>query len=111
MLSRRIFSNTTAAIADQLITKIGTTLAFVVLVRILPANDIATLGIATSYMVVVSYLDVGLIRILLQGLRAARGIARPARSPHHGVLRVLGPADGGHRGRSPRSCSGWCSSR
>ena len=66
MLSRRIFSNTTAAIADQLITKIGTTLAFVVLVRILPANDIATLGIATSYMVVVAYLDVGLIRILLR---------------------------------------------
>ncbi len=66
MLSRRIFSNTTAAIADQLITKIGTTLSFVVLVRILPMGDIATLGIATSYMVVVSYLDVGLIRILLR---------------------------------------------
>jgi O-antigen/teichoic acid export membrane protein len=66
MLSRRIFSNTTAAIADQLITKIGTTLAFVVLVRILAPIDIATLGIATSYMVVVAYLDVGLIRILLR---------------------------------------------
>jgi len=66
VLSRRIFSNTTAAIADQLITKIGTTLAFVVLVRILPTSDIATLGIATSYMVVVAYLDVGLIRILLR---------------------------------------------
>ena len=66
MLSRRIFSNTTAAIADQLIGKIGTTLAFVVLVRILPTGDIATLGIATSYMVVVAYLDVGLIRILLR---------------------------------------------
>jgi O-antigen/teichoic acid export membrane protein len=66
VLSRRIFSNTTAAIADQLITKIGTTLAFVVLVRILPTDDIATLGIATSYMVVVMYLDVGLIRILLR---------------------------------------------
>ncbi|HEV7716472.1 MAG TPA: polysaccharide biosynthesis C-terminal domain-containing protein [Steroidobacteraceae bacterium] len=66
MLSRRIFSNTTAAIADQLIGKIGTTLAFVVLVRILPVGDIATLGIATSYMVLVAYLDVGLIRILLR---------------------------------------------
>jgi hypothetical protein len=66
VLSRRIFSNTTAAIADQLIGKIGTTLAFVVLVRILPVGDIATLGIATSYMVIVAYLDVGLIRILLR---------------------------------------------
>ncbi len=66
MLSRRIFSNTTAAIADQLITKLGTTLVFVVLVRILPAEDIATIGIATSYIVVVQYLDVGLIRILLR---------------------------------------------
>ena len=66
MLSRRIFSNTTAAIADQLITKVGTTLAFVVLVRILAPADIAALGIATSYMVVVAYLDVGLIRILLR---------------------------------------------
>ena len=66
MLSRRIFSNTTAAIADQLITKVGTTLAFVVLVRLLAPVDIATLGIATSYMVVVQYLDVGLIRILLR---------------------------------------------
>jgi O-antigen/teichoic acid export membrane protein len=66
VLSRRIFSNTTAAIADQLIGKIGTTLAFVVLVRILPVGEIATLGIATSYMVIVQYLDVGLIRILLR---------------------------------------------
>lgn len=66
MLSRRIFSNTTAAIADQLITKVGTTLAFVVLVRILAPADIAALGIATSYMVIVAYLDVGLIRILLR---------------------------------------------
>jgi O-antigen/teichoic acid export membrane protein len=66
MLSRKIFSNTTAAIADQLITKVGTTLAFVVLVRILGPADIAALGIATSYMVLVAYLDVGLIRILLR---------------------------------------------
>jgi O-antigen/teichoic acid export membrane protein len=66
MLSRRIFSNTTFAIADQLVTKVGTTLAFVVLVRLLAPADIAALGIATSYMVVVAYLDVGLIRILLR---------------------------------------------
>jgi O-antigen/teichoic acid export membrane protein len=66
MLSRKILSNTTAAIADQLITKVGTTIAFVVLVRILGPADIAALGIATSYMVVVAYLDVGLIRILLR---------------------------------------------
>lgn len=66
MLSRKILSNTTAAIADQLITKMGTTIAFVVLVRILAPADIAALGIATSYMVVVAYLDVGLIRILLR---------------------------------------------
>jgi O-antigen/teichoic acid export membrane protein len=75
MLSRKILSNTTAAIADQLITKVGTTLAFVVLVRILAPVDIATLGIATSYMVVVAYLDVGLIRILL------RDYAKIAHSP------------------------------
>ena len=81
MLSRRIFSNTTAAIADQFIGKIGTTLAFVVLVRILPSGDIATLGIATSYMVVIAYLDVGLIRILLRDYARMAG-SRELRDRH-----------------------------
>ena len=81
MLSRKIFSNTTAAIADQLITKVGTTLAFVVLVRILAPADIAALGIATSYMVLVQYLDVGLIRILLRDY-AKMAASRELRDRH-----------------------------
>ena len=81
MLSRKILSNTTAAIADQLITKVGTTIAFVVLVRILGPADIAALGIATSYMVVVAYLDVGLIRILLRDYARMAG-QRDLRDTH-----------------------------
>ncbi|HTU56950.1 MAG TPA: hypothetical protein VMF89_00930, partial [Polyangiales bacterium] len=59
----------------------GTTLAFVVLVRILAPVDIATLGIATSYMVVVQYLDVGLIRILLRDYAKMAG-SREMRDRH-----------------------------
>jgi O-antigen/teichoic acid export membrane protein len=81
VLSRRILTNTTAAIADQLITKVGTTLAFVVLVRLLAPADIAALGIATSYMVVVQYLDVGLIRILLRDY-AKMAASREMRDRH-----------------------------
>jgi O-antigen/teichoic acid export membrane protein len=66
VLSHKLFSNTAFAVVDQLIGKIGTTLAFIVLVRVLPEHDIATVGIATSYLVLVAYLDVGLIRILLR---------------------------------------------
>lgn len=66
MLSHKLFSNTVYAVFDQLIGKVGTTLAFIVLVRVLPESNIAAVGIATSYLVLVAYLDVGLIRILLR---------------------------------------------
>lgn len=66
MLGRKLLSNTVFAVVDQLISKIGTTLAFIVLVRLLPQSDIASVGVATSYLVLIAYLDVGLIRILLR---------------------------------------------
>jgi O-antigen/teichoic acid export membrane protein len=66
VLSHKLFSNTAYAVFDQLIAKVGTTLVFIVLVRVLPEDNIATVGIATSYLVLVGYLDVGAIRILLR---------------------------------------------
>lgn len=64
--ARKVFSNTLFSIADVLILKIGTTLAFIVLVRLLSAEAIATVGIATGYLLFISYLDVAPIRILLR---------------------------------------------
>jgi len=64
--ARKVFSNTLFSIADVLILKIGTTLAFIVLVRLLSAEAIAAVGIATGYLLFISYLDVAPIRILLR---------------------------------------------
>lgn len=63
---RKIINNTSYALLDLLLTKIGTTVAFVLLVRLLPETDIAALGIATGYLVFVAYLEVGPIRVLLR---------------------------------------------
>lgn len=80
MLGRTIFSNTVFAGVDQLISKIGTTLAVIALVRLLPQSDIATIGVATSYLVLIAYLDVGFIRILLRDYTQILQIA-DARQP------------------------------
>jgi hypothetical protein len=80
VLGRTIFSNTVFAGVDQLISKIGTTLAVIALVRLLPQSDIATIGVATSYLVLIAYLDVGFIRILLRDYTQILQIA-DARQP------------------------------
>src|SRR4030067_2280261 len=62
----KIVKNTFFALVDLFLTKIGSTFAFILLVRFLPGRDIATIGIAIGYLVLVFYLDVGPIRILLR---------------------------------------------
>lgn len=64
--ARKIVNNTSFALLDLLLTKVGTTIAFVLLVRLLPETDIAALGIATGYLVFAAYLEVGPIRVLLR---------------------------------------------
>jgi hypothetical protein len=64
LFSRKVFSNTSLAILDQVIYRLGTVAGFVLLVRLLPESAIAAVGIATGYLVLVKYLDIGLIRIL-----------------------------------------------
>ncbi len=64
--SKKIFSNTTFAIFDQISYKIGTTVGFILLVRLLTSTDIAAVGIASGYMILIGYLDNGLVRVLLR---------------------------------------------
>lgn len=64
--SKKIFSNTTFAIFDQIAYKIGTVVAFIILVRLLQAESIAVIGIASGYMIVIGYLDISLVRVLLR---------------------------------------------
>jgi O-antigen/teichoic acid export membrane protein len=64
--AKKIFNNTTFAIFDQISYKIGTTVAFILLVRLLSDSAIAAIGIASGYMIAIGYLDLGLVRILLR---------------------------------------------
>lgn len=64
--SKKIFSNTTFLIFDQIAYKIGTVVAFIVLVRLLAAESIAVIGIASGYLIVIGYLDISLVRVLLR---------------------------------------------
>ncbi|MFH1278824.1 MAG: hypothetical protein ABIK65_10650 [Candidatus Eisenbacteria bacterium] len=65
-LGRRLFSNTAFALADRIGNKAATTIAFVLLVRLLPPQEIAVIGIATGYLALAAYLEVGPIRVLLR---------------------------------------------
>lgn len=51
---------------DLVISKVGTTAVFIILVRLLAAEDIAAIGIATGYLVFITFLDVQPIRVLLR---------------------------------------------
>jgi O-antigen/teichoic acid export membrane protein len=62
----RVASNTTFAMLDMIVSKVGTTAVFVLLVRLLSAEDVAAIGIATGYLVFISFLDVAPIRALLR---------------------------------------------
>lgn len=65
-VGQRIATGAILAVFDQVATKIGTTLIFVILVRMLPEAQIATLAVASGYLVLVSYFDTNLVRILLR---------------------------------------------
>ena len=63
---RKVITNTTFALADLLLAKISTTVAFILLVRLLHQSDIALIGIGMGYIVLIAYLDIGPIRVLLR---------------------------------------------
>lgn len=65
-LGRRLSRNTGFALLDRIGNKAATTIAFVLLVRLLPAGEIAVVGIATGYLALAAYLEVGPIRVLLR---------------------------------------------
>ena len=65
-LSQKIINNTTYALVDLILTKLGTTVVFIFLVRLLPEKDIASIGISMGYIVLLAYFDVGPIRVLLR---------------------------------------------
>lgn len=65
-LRRRIAGNTLASVIELLFTKVSNVVVFALLVRLLPENAIAAIGVATGYMVIVSYLDVAPVRVLLR---------------------------------------------
>jgi O-antigen/teichoic acid export membrane protein len=65
-LAKRILSNISFSLLDQVLFKTGTTLAFVLLVRLLPASGITAVGVGMGYLVFIAYLDIGLNQILLR---------------------------------------------
>ena len=75
-LAGKVFSNTFFSIVDVLLLKASTVLAFVLLVRLLPNEDIAAIGIATGYLIFIQHLDVGPIRVLLRDYAKIAGDQR-----------------------------------
>jgi O-antigen/teichoic acid export membrane protein len=65
-LGRRILTNTTFAFLDTTIIKVSTVAVFVLLARMLDKADVASIGVATGYLVLISYLDVAPIRVMLR---------------------------------------------
>lgn len=63
---KKILSNTVFSLLDLILTKSSTVLIFVLLVRLLPEQDIAAIGICTGYLVFIAYLEVGASRVLLR---------------------------------------------
>jgi O-antigen/teichoic acid export membrane protein len=62
--AKKIFQNTAFALIDTLFMKITTTIVFILLVRLLPKEDIAKIGVATGYVVLLTYFNIGAIRVL-----------------------------------------------
>jgi O-antigen/teichoic acid export membrane protein len=74
-LVRSVFRNTVAGLADLFLFKLGTTLVFILLVRLLEQEQIGILGIASGYLLLLGFLDVRPIQVLL------RDYPRIARDP------------------------------
>lgn len=64
--AKKVAGNTAFSIADVLLTKCVTIIAFVLLVRLLPNEAIGAIGVATGYVVLITYLDIQPIRVLLR---------------------------------------------
>jgi O-antigen/teichoic acid export membrane protein len=65
-LARRLVSNTGAAIADLVLSKLAQVLVFALIVRLLEVEAVAAVGVAAGYLVFIAWLDVGPIRVLLR---------------------------------------------
>jgi O-antigen/teichoic acid export membrane protein len=65
-LRRRIAGNTVAGVLELFFAKLSNVIVFVALVRLLPEQAIAMIGVATGYLVIVSYLEVAPVRVLLR---------------------------------------------
>jgi len=63
---RSVFRNTTSALADLFLVKLGTTLSFILLVRLLAKEEIGAIGVANAYLVLLQFLDVKPIMVLLR---------------------------------------------
>lgn len=63
---RSVIRNTAAGFADLFLVKLGTTLAFILLVRLLTEEDIGALGVASGYLVLLLFLDVKPAVVLLR---------------------------------------------
>lgn len=63
---RSVFRNTTSALADLFLAKLGTTLSFILLVRLLAKDEIGVIGVANAYLVLIQFLDVKPIVVLLR---------------------------------------------
>lgn len=65
-LGHRVLGNAVFALLDNVLVKLSTTIAFVILVRLLSDADVAAIGIASGYLILLMYLDVSPIRVLLR---------------------------------------------
>ncbi|MDJ0615334.1 MAG: hypothetical protein QNJ63_01090 [Calothrix sp. MO_192.B10] len=65
-LGKRVLSNTVLSLLDIILTKLGTVIVFILLVRLLPEQEIAAIGIGSGYLVFIAYLEIGAPRILLR---------------------------------------------
>jgi O-antigen/teichoic acid export membrane protein len=65
-LAQKIISNSGFGLLDQILYKAGTTVAFILLVRLLPPHSVIAVGVAMGYLVFIAYLEIGLTRILLR---------------------------------------------
>lgn len=63
---RTVFRNTTSALADLFLVKLGTTLSFILLVRVLEQEEIGAIGVANAYLVLIQFLDVKPVVVLLR---------------------------------------------
>lgn len=65
-LGAKVADNTAFAVLDTIIRKLGNTVVFVLLVRLLTGSEIAAIGVAGGYLTFLTYLDIAPVRVLLR---------------------------------------------